>query len=235
MGPQDVAVIIPAAGSGKRMGAQIPKPFLQIGDRTVIEHTLSIFDDPDHFSQIIVAVPGEMLDQIRNLISIASISVPVSVVEGGVERMYSIRNAIAHIHENARFVAVHDAVRPLASQMLIHRLLDAVRVHGAVIPGIQVTDTIKQVNESGEVVATPPRNRLRAIQTPQMFRKDIFVEAYNKAVSERYIGTDDASLLEYYGTKVYVVEGETTNIKLTYQEDLGRAEKILSGRQSRLL
>ena len=225
----DLSVIIPAAGSGSRIGGEVPKPFLELDGMSILEMTLRRFDRPE-VREIIVAVGEGWFDVARESIQVDTFEVNVLFVKGGSERMYSIRNALNVVSNQSTFVAIHDAVRPFFTDRLFERLANEVRIYGAVIPGIPVTDTIKRVSSTKEVVETPDRSTLFAVQTPQFFRKDWIIDAYRLEGEQHYVGTDDASLCEKAGYTVRLIEGERENFKITWPEDLVKAREYLKKR-----
>lgn len=229
----DLSVIIPAAGSGSRLGSEIPKPFLKIGDRTILEHTIARFDKPELVREIVVPLSKDWLGKVSELVDPKHFNVPIRFIEGGVERMYSIQNALSYLNADSTYVAIHDAVRPFFSDELLDRLIHAVQKFGAAIPGVPVTDTIKVVDKSHIVTETPDRNRLFAVQTPQCFRTDWIKRAYEISVTSGNFGTDDAALCEMAGYQVHVVEGERDNFKITWTEDLEKARIRLSKQENR--
>lgn len=229
----DLSVIIPAAGSGSRLGSEIPKPFLKIGDRTILEHTLDRFDKPELVREILVPVSKNWLQKAAVLVKTGHFSVPVRFIEGGSERMYSIRNALSLLDVNSTYVAIHDAVRPFLSDELLFRLVDTVREIGAVIPGIPVTDTIKMVDTYHIVTETPDRTNLFAVQTPQCFRIDWIKKAYEIASISGKFGTDDAALCELAGFQVHVIVGDRDNFKITWTEDFEKARIRLTKQENR--
>lgn len=223
----NVSVIIPAAGTGTRMGSGVPKPFLKLNGISILRHTLSRFNKPDVILEVIIAVSPEWVDAVRQIVEESNLNVPVNVVHGGSERMYSILNGLKTVSQEAEFVAIHDAVRPFFSDDLFEELIIKVRKSGAVIPGVPVTDTIKIIDHESKIVGSPVRNQLRAAQTPQIFNKELITKSYNKAVSDQFIGTDDASIVEYFGHAVNLINGEADNFKITYPRDIARAEELL--------
>jgi len=225
-----ISVIIPAAGSGSRMGSDIPKPFLQMGGLPILSHTLRCFDMPRQISEIVLPVSTGSRDLAEHAVAAASLQVPVRYVEGGDERMYSIWNALQITDKTADLIAVHDAVRPFVSTDLWQRLVDQALRVGAAIPGLPVTDTIKITDNNNRVVHTPPRETLRSVQTPQVFAREILWKAYQHAMKEGSFGTDDASLVEQINVPVMLVQGEKENFKITYPADIRRAEEQLNNR-----
>lgn len=229
----DLSVIIPAAGSGSRLGSETPKPFLKLGDRTILEHTLARFNKPELVREILIPVSKEWLGKASELVDHKHFSVPIRFLEGGAERMYSIQNALSLLDENSKYVAIHDAVRPFFSDELLFRLTDTVREFGAVIPGVSVTDTIKVVGNSHIVTETPDRATLFAVQTPQCFLVDWIKKAYEIAARSGKFGTDDAALCELAGYQVHVIQGERDNFKITWSEDLEKARIRLTKQENR--
>lgn len=216
-----VWTIVLAAGSGRRYGA--PKQYEQFGGERVIDRSLAIARAAaDHV--VVVLAPGD--DEIgRELLDSGAADV---AVEGGAERADSVRAALAVIDEDAAVIVVHDAARPLASATLHQAVVAA--VHGgadAVIPAIPVTDTIKRIEHDPHgrsiVVETPDRSWLVAVQTPQAFRADVLRSAHASGAD----ATDDAALVEAVGGTVVVIEGETTNMKITGPDDLAVARVLL--------
>lgn len=224
----DLSVIIPAAGSGSRMGSDVPKPYLIIGGMTILERTIRCFDRPDRVHSIIVSVSPDWLDYTRALVETINIQPSIIVVEGGSERMYSIKNALSAVSDDINYIAVHDAVRPFLSAELFDSLVEAVKIHKSVIPGLGVTDTIKILDDSGFIASTPKRDQLVAVQTPQIFSKSILIGAYENAIEKGFIGTDDASLVELSGHKIRLIPGDPDNFKITWPEDIEKAEKIIN-------
>jgi 2-C-methyl-D-erythritol 4-phosphate cytidylyltransferase len=229
----DLSVIIPAAGSGSRFGGEIPKPFIRIGGKTILEYTLERFNKPELVAEIIVPVATDWLDSVHKLICSENFQVPIKFVQGGQERMYSISNALELMNLYSKFVAIHDAVRPFFSDMLLQRLMESVRESGAVIPGIPVSDTIKVVDSKQIVTHTPDRSTLFAVQTPQCFRIDWIKHAYQLAIQSNRFGTDDAAICELAGYPVKVVAGDRDNFKITWPEDLEKAQKQLNKQENR--
>lgn len=229
----DLSVIIPAAGSGSRLGSETPKPFLKIGGKTILEHTIERFNKPEMVREILIPVSKNWLEKATEMVNTEHFGVPVRFLEGGSERMYSIQNALSLLDVNSKYVAIHDAVRPFLSDDLLNRLTDTLREFGAVIPGVPVTDTIKMVDKSHIVTETPDRSTLFAVQTPQCFRIDWIKKAYTIAVSSGNFGTDDASLCEMAGFQIHVIEGERDNFKITWSEDFEKARIRLTSQENK--
>ena len=153
----------------------------------------------------------------------------VRFVAGGTERQHSIENALAHVRSNPDLILVHDAARPCVSRRLVERVVAAALEHGAAIPALPINETVKRIDAHGVIVETIPRASLRAAQTPQGFAPSLLRAAYAFATEQGVVATDDASLVEAYGAKVHVVEGEWENIKITVAEDFVRVAGMLEG------
>lgn len=222
------ALIIPAAGSGSRMQKDIPKPFLQLGGRTILECTLQRFLKLEGLRQIVVPTSEDYVDKVQRLLLTAvPNTINVQSLSGGSERQHSIAKALDKI-EDADLVMVHDAVRPFVTSDQIKRCCEKAAQSGAAILGIPAKSTIKRINERGEVLETPSRNSLWEAQTPQIFHRSILKEAYRKALEDNFTGTDDASLVERLGKTVQVVKGSQQNFKITYPLDLTLAKQIIN-------
>jgi 2-C-methyl-D-erythritol 4-phosphate cytidylyltransferase len=224
-----VAIIV-AAGMGRRMGNR-PKALLELGGRPMLCYSLEAFQASALVDGIVVAVPPGTLAGFRDrILSCGRYPKIAAWVEGGARRQDSVAAALAAVPAEARLVAVHDAARPCVRGELIDRLIGAAQETGAAVPGIGVVDTIKEVDGAGTVTRSLRRERLRAVQTPQVFSADLLRRAYRAAAEEGAAGTDDASLVERAGHPVAVVEGSADNLKVTVPRDLGRAEAILKRR-----
>ncbi len=219
-----VFVIIGAAGSGKRMGAPVPKQFLKINGKTILEETVQKFKDSSIVDDITVVAAAEYVPLCEKLFCGGG----VSVVTGGNERQDSIGNALDSLKERGvsdyDIVLVHDGVRPYCSQELIQRVAKDAAEKGAVIAAVPPKDTIRHISEG-----TLDRSKLYNVQTPQGFTASILQEAYGKAKEDGFYGTDDAGLVERIGISVSVTEGENTNIKITTPEDLKMENRIGTG------
>jgi len=214
-----VAVIIPAGGSGVRLGSTLPKALVQIAGKTLVEHAVNRM--APIASQIIVAAPTGFEDEFRKLLGDE-----ITVVTGGITRTESVKAALKHIDATNDFVLVHDAARALAPTSLAMRVIDSLRAgEKAVVPGIAVTDTIKRIDKDNYVTKTPTRSKLRAIQTPQGFKRKVLIAAH-KSKDEM---SDDAGLVEERGVSVKVISGEPQALKITTPDDLALALKYLVG------
>ena len=222
--------IILAAGMGKRMQAGKNKQFIELNGKTVLERTLEVFANHPLVEKIVLVVKSGEEEICRELLS-AEIAAKTIIALGGKERQDSVYNGLKAITWQCDYIFVHDGARPLVTNEVIERTFEAAQIHGAAICAVAVKDTIKQADESGQVLTTLPRASLWAVQTPQIFRADKLISAYEYAYQNGYYGTDDASLLEYNSQKVQIVMGDYENIKLTTPEDVELAERILAKRE----
>ena len=216
-------VVIVAGGSGKRMGASLPKQFMLLGGIPVVARTINTFSEALPNADIVVVLPEEHIALWRNLASRFDVA-PHRCVAGGKERFHSVKCGIEVLGSEVEYIAVHDGVRALASKRLVIRAALAVEEHKAVIPVVDVVDSYRRVvGDDSEIV---PRSELRIVQTPQMFSAELLRRAYEQPFDASF--TDDASVVEALGEKIALVEGERTNIKLTTPEDMAYAEWLLS-------
>lgn len=205
-----------------------PKALLELGGKPLLCHSLGVFQASPLIDGIVVAVPPGMLPLFRDEFAPRwGYSKIVAWVEGGARRQDSVAAALEAVPADARLVAVHDAARACVTGDLIRRVVEAAREKGAAIPGLEVVDTIKEIDGAGFVTRSPARERLRAVQTPQVFSAGLLRAAYRAAAEKGFTVTDDASLVELLGRPVAVVGGERGNIKVTVPGDVGRAEGIL--------
>ncbi len=212
-----VAVIIPAGGSGERLGAKIPKALVQLGGKTLIEHAVANLAPVAN--QIIVAAPAGYEATFQDLLGSE-----ITVITGGLTRTLSVKRALAEVGKENEFILVHDAARPLASTELAMRIIDSLRAgEKAVIPGMPVADTIKRVDEDNYVTKTLTRSKLRAVQTPQGFTRKLLIKAHTSPDDV----TDDAGLVEDRGVDVKVIAGEERAMKITTMHDLATAERMV--------
>ena len=227
-----VVAVVPAAGSGQRLAAGIPKAFHQLEGRTLVERAVDGLLDSGVVDAVVVAVPAELTDEAKLILGEKA-----AVVAGGCDRTQSVSLALSAMSEvpgseEPDFVLVHDAARPLTPPALIVRVVESLRAgHAAVVPALPLSDTIKAVDANGVVLGTPERAGLRAVQTPQGFATDLLQRAYRAYQSAGHpVGagfTDDASLVEHVGGQVQVVAGDPLAFKITTQLDLLLAQAIV--------
>lgn len=216
--------VVPAAGSGERLAAGVPKAFFHLDGRTLVERAVSGLLQSGVVDRVVVAVPADRTDQAKLILGQNA-----TIVAGGATRSESVGNALTAAGE-PDFVLVHDAARALTPPELVVRVVEALRAgHSAVVPVLPVSDTIKAVDANGVVLGTPERVGLRAVQTPQGFGTELLLRAYQRAGQ---LGgadfTDDASMVENIGGQVQVVDGDPLAFKITTRLDLLLAEVIVS-------
>lgn len=224
----NVSVILPAAGFGTRMGGANRKQFLHLDGVPVLVRTIRKFAAAPAIGEIIVAVRPEDQAAVEEMLAKESAGKPVRVVQGGISRQESVENALRTISPDVELVAVHDAVRPFVDLETIQKVIDEAARTGAAIVGIVPVDTVKQVHLH-KIRATIPRERLILTQTPQVFRRDLLIEAFARARADQFTGTDESSLVERLDqVEVSVIPGSDRNIKITRPHDLKLAELFLS-------
>jgi 2-C-methyl-D-erythritol 4-phosphate cytidylyltransferase len=225
----EIGILIPAAGSGSRMGKNINKQFLNLFGKPILYHTIKSFLDWRENLEInIVLAPNEINYFKNNLQPLFSYSdQKLNLIAGGNSRKQSVNNGLKNFSEEVNYVIIHDGARPLVSEILIEKCYQAVIKYNAVSCGVRVKDTIKIVEDSFSK-KTLDRDSLRAIQTPQAFKLDLIMKAHRKF--EKNKALDDASLVEELGEQVYIVNGDYENFKITTPEDLKPAEMILKER-----
>jgi 2-C-methyl-D-erythritol 4-phosphate cytidylyltransferase len=217
--------VVPAAGSGERLGAGRPKAFVQLGGRTLLERTLTGLRDSGAVDARVVAVPAENIDEAKLIFG-----GDATVVAGGSTRTESVRRALTAVGA-PELLLIHDAARALTPPALITRVVAALRDgHQAVVPALPVTDTIKAVDANSVVIATPERAGLRAVQTPQGFHTELLLRAYQRYESAPGSAdvTDDAAMVENMGAQVFVVDGDPMAFKITTALDLALAEAVMN-------
>lgn len=219
--------VIVAAGTASRMGG-VDKMFAPLQDKPVLRYSLEAFQNAVAVKEIVVVTRPDLLEQVR--LQCVSFDKVQAVVAGGATRQESVEKGIAALSKKVKLVAVHDGARPLISQAVIDRTVRAANSYNAAAPAIPVKDTIK-VADGGLVVSTPERSRLWAVQTPQVFDKDILSAALVKAKQDDAAVTDDCSAVERLGVKVKLVEGEEQNLKITTPMDLKVAQMLMEEAQ----
>ncbi|MDX8406581.1 MAG: 2-C-methyl-D-erythritol 4-phosphate cytidylyltransferase [Mariprofundus sp.] len=216
----NIGLLLLSAGSGSRFGHEIPKQYIEVGGQALVLHTLAhLAADP----RIRVVQPVIAAGDRYFAALVAGKTFPFTLlppVSGGATRSDSMQQGLLALPDDVNLVAVHDAARPMPSKRLLTNVIDTAERFGAAIPGLAVFDTIKRVDATGRVLETPARETLRAVQTPQVARRDWFMQALQTEASRLHLHTDDASLLEAAGFAVYVSEGEASNRKITTPADM---------------
>jgi 2-C-methyl-D-erythritol 4-phosphate cytidylyltransferase len=225
------AVILPAAGRSSRFGdPKQKKVYAEVDGRAVWLRAVGPFLKRDDVAQIIVAIAPEDRELFDRRFRHNVAFLNIDVIDGGAERHDTVALALGRLADDVEFVAIHDAARPCLSDTLIDDVFTAARRLGAALPGVPVSDTLKRVADDGTIVETVSRAGLRAVQTPQAFRRDWLVAAYARRDLLNATITDDAQLVEALGHTCHVVPGSPENLKITTVEDLRLAEAVLRAR-----
>ncbi|MFI3318749.1 MAG: 2-C-methyl-D-erythritol 4-phosphate cytidylyltransferase [Rikenellaceae bacterium] len=224
IGSFKLGVVIVAGGSGRRMGSAMPKQFLLLDSEPILYRTIKIFAESFPTSQIVVVLPEEHIEYWRNLSSRFWPSFDHKIVAGGTERFYSVKAGIEALSEGVDLIAVHDGVRPLVSADMLDRCVKCALSSGSAVPVVALSDSVRQIGDDG-VSHILSRSTLRAVQTPQIFDAITLRRAYAQGYDERF--TDDSSLVEQMGERIWLCEGDRRNIKITTMEDIHLAEIIL--------
>lgn len=231
------AAIVAAAGRGERMGPGALKPLRPLGGVPILVRAVLALSAAESVRHVVVAAPPDGLGEVRRVLAAESFGVPIHVIAGGPSRVATVALALAQVPPEVEVVLVHDAARPLVSPRLVDAVAATIRAGAAAcVPAVPVTDTIKEVRAEGpaggRVVRTPDRATLRAVQTPQGFRRDVLVRAHDAARSGASVAvTDDAGLVERLGIPVEVIEGEPDAFKITRPLDLLLGEAVLAQRR----
>lgn len=229
---KNIAVVL-AGGSGMRLGAEVPKQFLTVGGRLVIEHSIEAFEQNPHIHEVAIVAHSDYLEQVSELVKRNGWKKISKILPGGKERYFSTLSAVKAFENESDDVNLifHDAARPMISQEVINRVTDSLQEHEALGLAVPCTDTVFCV-ENNEIKSIPDRNNLRRAQTPQAFRLEVIRKAYEIALQdEGFVSTDDCGVVLKYlpQVSVKIVEGDEKNIKITYPEDLLTAERLLNG------
>lgn len=220
-----VVTIVVAGGSGRRMGGEMPKQFLLLGGRSILDRSVFAAAACPAVDGIVLALPSPSPPSLKE--TYRGAAKVIAVVEGGGERQDSVRNALEAVPAEAEIILVHDAVRPFLSGDLVSRCVELAREHGAVVPVLPIRDTVKEWHAGARSLVTVDRAKLMRVQTPQGFRAPILREAYRKAVEEGFAGTDDASIVERAGHPVVPFPGSEENLKITVPEEYRMAAGLL--------
>ena len=224
-----ISVLIPAAGHGSRMESSIKKPYLMLGDKPILSHTIDRFEQNSVIDEIFVIVDASDFQMCyKKVVEPFNYRKVRELVPGGETRQESVFNGLRALSDDVDFVVVHDGVRPFIDDDIIFGCLEATEEFGAAISAVSVKETIKVANDDLFIDHTPVRDRLWRVQTPQVFRKSLLFEAHEKAEQNGISASDDAGLVEKLGAPVKLVMGSYQNVKLTTPEDLQFAETLLS-------
>jgi len=215
------SVIIVAGGKGERMNTEIPKQFIEIGGKPILMHTVSVFYNYDKLIDIVLVLPENQIVFWKSLCEKHNFQIPHKIVEGGKQRFFSVKNGLQHT--DAQLIAIHDGVRPFVSAQTVERCFLEAERSAAAIPVLQINESIRFIekNENHAV----KRENFVTVQTPQIFHKEIIKNAYNQDFKEQF--TDDASVVENSGQKIFLTLGNAENIKITTILDLKIAETLI--------
>jgi 2-C-methyl-D-erythritol 4-phosphate cytidylyltransferase len=229
-----VAVIVPAAGAGKRFGGDVKKPFAQLDNRPLFIRAIELFVNRPDVCQVLLTVAPDDYDVVREKYAANLMFMNVRLVKGGNERFESVRAALREVDPAADLVCIHDAVRPCVLDSWIDTVFEAATKHGGAILAAPLTGTIKRMGQDGLVEATVSRERLYEAQTPQVFERQLITSAY-QALAADARPTDDAQVLETAGGTVRIVPADRRNIKITAPGDMALASAVLKdfARQAR--
>jgi len=221
------SAIIVAAGSGRRLGCDLPKAFVLLGGHPMLYHAIRAVAAARDVTEAVIALPAEMLSEGRSVVRSTGADIPIKLTPGGSERQDSVRIALELVSAESDVVVVHDAARPFAALRLLEECIRAAHRVGGAIAAIPVSDTLKRA-DGGVIIATAPRLGLYCAQTPQAFRRALLVEAHLKALEQNISATDDADLVERLGAPIAIVEGSSLNFKITTRDDLALAQAVLA-------
>lgn len=218
--------IVPSAGRGARIKSREPKPYLKIGGKPIVARTLLALNGCSCIDEIIIAVARGQEARVESIARKYRITKLRAVVRGGATRFKSVYNCLRLINEDTGLVVIHDGARPFIDEDTIRRSIDVAKKTGACVVGVPLIPTIKQIDRSLDIVATPPRHRLWIAQTPQVFKRALILKAYRRADKKKIRPTDDSMLVEMMGKRVRMVKGTYRNIKITTPEDVKLAEAL---------
>jgi len=225
-----LSAIIVAAGDSRRMG--FDKLFAAIAGKPVIVHTLCAFERANSVDGIVLVAREDRHDEIKTIVRDENFKKIRSIILGGKRRQDSVRAGLDHLEPAARYVAVHDAARPLVTPPQIERLFKQCQIHGAAALAEPINDTLKRADADLLVTESADRHQLYAMQTPQMFERPLIDEAYRSVYAENILVTDEASAVERLGRKIALVLNDDLNFKITYPRDLPLAEFVLTRRRN---
>jgi len=226
------AVLVPAAGRGERLGPGSPKALRELAGVPILVHAVHALAASPAIDLVVIAAPASDVDEVAGLLGRSTFSAEVSVVAGGATRQESVARALITLPADVDVVLVHDAARPLVPVEMVTAVVASVREgNQCVIPCLQVTDTIKEVDASNVVTRTIDREQLRAVQTPQGFQRDLLQQAHAGADPDNAL-TDDAGLVEAMGIPVKVIHGHAEALKITKPFDITIAEAIIAKRRA---
>jgi len=220
-----VSAVVPAAGLGLRLNSQVPKPLVELNKKPIFIRTLEVLSRHPDVKEIVLVVSPNSIDSTERYLKKNRIEKIKNLVAGGAKRTDSVRNGLKQVSPEADLVLIHDAVRPFIDSDMISRLIREAEKCGAAVLGVPLKSAIKEIDKNSRIIRTLNRQHLCEIQTPQVFQRELIIEAYRKFPNAAAV--DDAYLVEKLGKKVAVVSGSYFNIKITTPEDLVFARSIL--------
>lgn len=223
-----VSVVIVAGGKGTRMGADKNKVLLPVSGKEIISRTVEVFDRCTLVDEIIIVTASCDIDTMKYIITRDGYTKVTHITEGGELRQNSVYNGLKLA--NGDFVLIHDAARCLITNAEILSVITDAKKFGSSAVGVKVKDTLKAIDDNGNIISTIDRNKTVHIQTPQAFKTEEILLLHEKAISDNVVATDDCAIFEHYGKTVHLTDGSYDNIKLTTPEDIAVAEEILKGR-----
>lgn len=224
---QETYAVVVAAGSGRRLGSEVPKQYLPLAGKPLLIHSLVSLNSHSQVDAIVLVVGPGWEERGRQLAHKYKINKLTTVITGGQQRQQSVYRGLLAVPNHGKIVLIHDGARPFLAADLISRMITAARRTGAAVPVIPVKDTVKVIGPGGFIKETLDRSQLVAAQTPQSFLRDVIIKAHQDAAAERFAGTDDAMLVEKMGLPVEMVPGDENNIKITTPLDLQWAKLML--------
>ena len=229
--PDFCSAVVLAAGNSQRMGKD--KILMPIGGAPVIAHTLKALQSSDRIDEIVIVTKYESIQEIADICNEHGISKASRVIRCGKTRLESALIGVSNVIEKATLIAILDGARPFETETLIDRVVHAAKTHSAAAPAVTASDTVRLLNSKGAVTATPDRDLVALVQTPQVFLAELIKAALTRAMDKGFRVTDDCSAVEAMGYKVTIVAGEADNIKLTTTRDIYAAEGILAERRGK--
>lgn len=224
-----ISVLIPAAGQGRRMESSVKKPYLMLAEKPILSHTIDRFEKNSDIDEIYVIVNAlDFTTCNETVVAPYRYRKIRQLIPGGQTRQASVFNGLRALSDNVEYVVIHDGVRPFINDEIIFSCLEATEEWGAAVSAVPVKETIKVVNEEQFIISTPERHRLWRVQTPQVFRKSLIVEAHEKALHGGIDAPDDAALVEKLGIPIKLIVGSYRNIKITTPDDVRIAEILLN-------
>lgn len=222
------SVIIVAAGKGERMNTEVKKQYIKLHNKPILAYTIEKFENNNEIDDIILVTGKNDIKYCKEeIVEKYKFNKVKKIIEGGNERQYSVFNGLKEISKNTDIVLIHDGVRPFVSNDDIYNIIYNAHKYDGCILGVKVKDTVKVCDENNFITNTPDRRFIYLAQTPQAFKYDLILKAYESLINSKCILTDDSMILEKIGYKIKIIEGSYTNIKITTPDDLYFGEAIL--------